>query len=134
MNARRVRQTIFDPQESNLRRGYPADTAWGAEPENWGMLTLSRTASSQRRVPAGCDYRDYANLRDARKATLAATPEWALDVMRLLELARQSSDERRTISLPVTNPLEQPELRQYREALAYNQNVTEEERCRGFGR
>jgi len=27
------------------------------------------------------------------------TPEWALDVMRLLELARQSSEQRRTIVL-----------------------------------
>jgi scyllo-inositol 2-dehydrogenase (NADP+) len=100
----------FDPQESNLRRGYiPTDTAWGTEPEeNWGVLTLSENgALTQRRVPsANCDYRDlYANLRDAilGKTPLAVTPEWALDVMRLLELARQSSNERRTVSVPVTN-------------------------------
>ena len=100
----------FDPQESNLRRGYiPTDSAWGAEPEeNWGLLTLSENGTlTQRRVPSvNCDYRDfYANLRDAilGKAKLAVTPEWALDVMRLLELARQSSDERRTVSVPVTN-------------------------------
>jgi scyllo-inositol 2-dehydrogenase (NADP+) len=104
-----VKQT-FDPQESNLRRGYiPTDAAWGAEPEeNWGLLTLSENgALTQRRVSsANCDYRDFcANLRDAilGKAALAVTPEWALDVMRLLELARQSSDERRTISVPLTN-------------------------------
>jgi scyllo-inositol 2-dehydrogenase (NADP+) len=96
----------FDPQESNLRRGYiPTDSAWGAEPEeNWGLLTLSENGTlTQRRVPSiPCDYRDfYANLRDALlgKATLAVTPEWALDVMRLLELARQSSHERRTVSV-----------------------------------
>ena len=100
----------FDPQEANLRRGYiPTDTAWGAEPEeNWGLLTLSRNgALTQHRVPsAKCDYREfYANLRDAMlgKAKLAVSAEWALDVMRLLELARQSSDERRTISVTVTN-------------------------------
>ncbi len=103
-----VKQT-FDPQESNLRRGYiPTDTAWGAEPEeNWGLLTISENgALTQRRVPSvKCDYRDfYANLRDAilGKAALAVTPDWALDVMRLLELARQSSDERRTIYVPGT--------------------------------
>ena len=97
----------FDPQENNLRRGHiPTDTAWGAEPEEkWGVLTLSENgALTQRRVPsASCDYRDfYANLRDAilGKAKLAVTPEWALDVMRLLELARQSSDGRRTLSVP----------------------------------
>ena len=101
-----VKLTV-DPQESNLRRGYiPTDAAWGAEPEeNWGLLTLSENGTlTQRRVPsAACDYRDfYANLRDAifGKAELAVTPEWALDVMRLLELARQSSNERRTISMP----------------------------------
>lgn len=98
----------FDPQENNLRQGHiPTDTAWGAEPEeNWGVLTLSENDTLvQRRIPpADCDYRDfYANLRDALlgKAALAVTPEWALDVMRLLELARQSSNERRTISVSV---------------------------------
>ncbi len=94
----------FDPQEANLRRGYiPADTAWGAEPEeNWGVLTVSSGDSfEQRRVPsAACDYRDYySNVRDAilGGAALAVTPEYALDVMRMLELARESSQKRRTI-------------------------------------
>jgi scyllo-inositol 2-dehydrogenase (NADP+) len=103
-----VKQTV-DPQESNLRRGYiPTDAAWGAEPEeNWGLLTLHENgAMTQRRIPsASCDYRDfYANLRDAilGKVKLAVSPEWALDVMRLLDLARQSSTERRTISVPST--------------------------------
>src|SRR5580692_2139170 len=97
----------FDPQENNLRHGHvPVDGAWGAEPEeNWGLLTLSRNGTlTERRVPsANCDYRDfYANLRDAMlgKAKLAVSPDWALDVMRLLELARQSSQERRTVSVP----------------------------------
>ena len=98
-----VKQT-FDPQENNLRHGIiPTDTAWGAEPEeNWGVLTTpSGDGFSQRRIPgANCDYRDYyANVRDALlgKAALAVTPEWALDVMRLLELARKSSQEGCTI-------------------------------------
>src|SRR5580700_7378992 len=100
----------FDPQESNLRRGYiPTHTAWGAEPEeNGGLLTLSENGTlTERRVPsANCDYRGfYANLRDAMlgKAKLAVSSEWALDVMRLLELARQSSNEHRTVSVPVLN-------------------------------
>ncbi len=94
----------FDPQEANLRSGnIPADTAWCAEPEeNWGVLTLPAGDSiTQRRIPsASCDYRDYyANVRDATlgRAPLAVTPEWSLDVMRLLELARESSQKRRTI-------------------------------------
>lgn len=103
-----VKLTV-DSQESNLRRGHiPRDGAWGAEPEeNWGLLTLSENEGfTQRRIPSlNCDYRDfYANLRDAilGKATLAVTIEWALTVMRLLELAHQSSNERRTIRVPAT--------------------------------
>jgi scyllo-inositol 2-dehydrogenase (NADP+) len=95
----------FDPQEMNLRQGHiPADTAWGAEPEtNWGVLTLpSGDAFEQRRIPsASCDYRDYyANVRDAilGRAKLTVTPEWSLDVMRLLELSRESSQKRCTVS------------------------------------
>jgi scyllo-inositol 2-dehydrogenase (NADP+) len=94
----------FDPQETNLRSGHiPADTAWGAEPEeNWGLLTLSAGDTfRQRRIPsASCDYRDYyVNVRDAilGRAPLAVTLEWSLDVMRMLELARESSQKRRTI-------------------------------------
>jgi scyllo-inositol 2-dehydrogenase (NADP+) len=103
-----VKLTV-DPQESNLRRGHiPSDSAWGAEPEeNWGLLTVSENGTlTQRRVPsANCDYRDfYANLRDAilGKAELAISTDWALNVMRLLELARQSSNERRTVSVSAT--------------------------------
>jgi len=99
-----VKQGV-DPQEGNLRRGHiPAEGAWGAEPEeNWGVLTTpSGEGFAQRRIPSGnCDYRDYyANVRDALlgKAALAVTPEWSLDVMRLLELARESSKKGRTIA------------------------------------
>ena len=98
-----VKQT-FDPQEANLRRGFiPTDATWGAEPEeNWGILTVpSGDSFEQRRIPsANCDYRDYySNVRDAilGRAPLAVTPEYALNVMRLLELARESSQKRRTI-------------------------------------
>ncbi len=101
-----VKQTV-DPQEGNLRRGHiPTETAWGAEPEeNWGLLTQVKDGvTTQRRVPSeNCDYRDfYINLLDATlgKVPLAVTPEWALTVMRLLELARQSSKERRTVDVP----------------------------------
>ena len=100
-----VKQT-FDPQEMNLRRGdIPADKPWGFEPEeNWGVLTVPAGDSfERRRIPsATCDYRDYyANVRDALlgRAALAVTPEYALDIMRMLELARESSRKRCTIPL-----------------------------------
>lgn len=94
----------FDPQENNLRNGrIPAEGPWGAEPESdWGVLTLSDGVSTtQRRVPSdSCDYRTYyANLRDALlgRAELAVTSEQALNVMRALELTRDSSQKRCTI-------------------------------------
>jgi scyllo-inositol 2-dehydrogenase (NADP+) len=103
-----VKQTV-DPQELNLRHGkIPTQGPWGAEPEeNWGVLTLAAGGElTQRRVPSvDCDYRVfYANLRDALlgQAELFVTPEYALDVMRLLELCRQSSAERRTLGVPRT--------------------------------
>ena len=98
-----VRQA-FDPQEMNLRRGFiPDDKPWGYEPEeNWGVLTIPAGETfEQRRIPsATCDYRDYyANVRDAilGRAALAVTPDYALDVMRLLELARASSERQCTL-------------------------------------
>jgi scyllo-inositol 2-dehydrogenase (NADP+) len=98
-----VKQT-FDPQENHLRHGnIPATGVWGAEPEeNWGVLTVPEGDKfKERRVPSiKCDYRDYyANLRDALlgRAEAAVSPEWALNVMRLLEMAQQSSEKRCTV-------------------------------------
>jgi scyllo-inositol 2-dehydrogenase (NADP+) len=56
----------------------------------------------KRSVPsATSDYRDfYANVRDAilGGATLAVSPEHGLDVMRVLEMAQESSSKRCTIA------------------------------------
>ncbi len=94
----------FDPQEDNLRHGrIPVSGAWGPEPEeDWGILTrVEGGAPRQTRVaPAACDYRDYyANLRDALlgHAEPAVSPQWALDVMQVLMLARESSEARKTV-------------------------------------
>lgn len=99
-----LKQT-FDPQEINLRNGITFGSAgWKAEPEkDWGVLTtLANGVETRRSVPsAASDYRDYyANVRDALlgKAELAVTPEHALNVMRVLEMARESSREKRTIA------------------------------------
>lgn len=93
-----------DPQELNLRYGrIPESGPWGAEPEeDWGELTIAENGQLRtQRVPSlDCDYRVfYANLRDALlgKAALFVPPEWAVDVMGLMELATQSSEERRTV-------------------------------------
>ena len=61
----------------------------------------SENGFTERRIPsANCDFRDfYANVRDVLlgKAQPAVTPEWALAVMRLLEMARESSAKRSTM-------------------------------------
>jgi scyllo-inositol 2-dehydrogenase (NADP+) len=95
----------FDPQEINLRRGYvPESGPWGGEPEeDWGVLTtVENDVVTKRSVPsASSDYRDYyANVRDAilGRATLAVSPEHALDVMRVLEMAQESNRTRCTIA------------------------------------
>jgi len=100
----------FDPQEAHLRRGtIPSATAWSAEPEeNWGVLSLAAgdTLTQRRIPPASCDYRDYyANVRDAilGRAPLAVSPQQALDVMRLLELARASSEKCCTLPWPASD-------------------------------
>ena len=93
----------FDVQEPKLRAGgIPwEETPTDAEREaNSGILTVVNAdgTTSERRIPAaGSDYRDfYANVRDAMlgKAALAVSPEHALNVMRVLELASQSSARR----------------------------------------
>lgn len=101
-----VKQTV-DPQENNLRFGkLPAKGSWGAESiENWGVLTLSDgTNTTLRSIPSGSgDYRDfYANVRDALegKAESFVSLPWALDVMRMLELCRASSEQQRTLPWP----------------------------------
>ena len=105
----------LDPQEDALKRGErPRDaTDWGREPAAaWGTLTLGAIgAPSGRGIPAhpceerkipteAGDYRGYyENVRDAifGKAALAVTPGVALRVMRVIELAQQSSRERRLV-------------------------------------
>jgi len=98
-----VKQT-FDPQELGLRAGrIPARGAWGREPKkNWGVLTTSDGNGFKRQSVSGerCDYRDfYKNLRDALRGRteLAVTPQSAINVMRILELARESSTRRITV-------------------------------------
>jgi scyllo-inositol 2-dehydrogenase (NADP+) len=87
----------FDPQEEALKRGEtPKNNSWGVVPESaWGVLTTPGEGSASRAIPSERgDYRGfYENVRDAilGKATLAVTPEQAIDVLRALELAKESS-------------------------------------------
>jgi scyllo-inositol 2-dehydrogenase (NADP+) len=104
----------LDPQESTLIKGAippPLDSPdpWLPEPEaNWGTLTLAtqRTEPVQlSRSPYPSltgDYRQfYVTVRDAIRtgSPLAIPAEDAFRVIRLLELAVQSSKERRSIPI-----------------------------------
>jgi scyllo-inositol 2-dehydrogenase (NADP+) len=94
----------FDPQEIGLRFDrIPSSGPWGAEPEeNWGVLTTPEGEGFKARRIAGLpvDYRNfYANLRDVLLGTaqLEVSPQAALNVMQVLELARQGSAKRCTV-------------------------------------
>ncbi len=95
-----------DPQEERLKGGETAGAAgWGEEPpERWGVLTRCPHGEVIREpvaTEAGDYRRYYENIRDAihGRATLAVTPEQALDVVRLLEVAQESSRHRRTLTV-----------------------------------
>ena len=90
----------LDPQEAALKAGRtPDEPDWDVEPaELYGTLT---TPEGTRTIPTirSSFTHYYENIRDAilGKAPLAVTPEWALQVMRGLELAVASSRERRVV-------------------------------------
>ena len=97
----------FDVQEPKLRAGR---IPWEEIPsesetkENSGVLTMMRqdgTTAEQLVPPASSDYRDfYMNVRDVLlgKVEPAVKPQYALDVMRILELGRESNARRCTIA------------------------------------
>ncbi|MFN2572062.1 MAG: oxidoreductase [Gemmatimonadales bacterium] len=93
----------LDPQEGALKEGRtPQEPDWDAEPrEFYGTLA---TPQGQEVVPTtrSSFTRYYENVRDALlgKAELAVQPEWALDVMRGLQLATQASEQRAVLPWP----------------------------------
>ena len=104
----------LDPQEPALVGGAKVPVlgspeVWLQEPESaWGKLVVAPVPSdpttlidNQIKTEAG-DYRGfYANVRDAilGKAPLAVTPEDGYRLIKLLELARMSSAEERTLNV-----------------------------------
>ena len=106
----------LDPQEPALvagakvprlsENGKPTDEWLNEDPNLWGMLTLAPDPADPRKLTTHevqtepGDYRGfYANVRDAIRGTapLAVTPEAAYHTIKLLELARQSSEAGRTL-------------------------------------
>jgi scyllo-inositol 2-dehydrogenase (NADP+) len=87
----------LDPQEAALKEGHtPEQPDWDTEPpEMYGKLTTPEGARTIPTTPSSF-VRYYENVRDALLGTaqLAVTPEWAIDVMRGMELAIASSAKR----------------------------------------
>jgi scyllo-inositol 2-dehydrogenase (NADP+) len=84
----------LDPQEDAMKNGGDPNTPdWGKEPqEAWGKLTTANTSEAIATIPG--NYRAYyENVRDAilGKAEIAVTTDQALNVMRVMELAIESS-------------------------------------------
>jgi len=103
----------LDPQEPALVGGAKVprigEGDWLGEPEaDWGVLTVAPDVNNPGTLvkepirTANGDYRlYYANVRDAINGTaeLAVKPEDAYRVIRLLEMARESSAEGRTLTV-----------------------------------
>ncbi len=89
-----------DAQEAALKAGRtPGEPDWDADPPAlYGTLTTPEGTRPVPTVPSSYA-RYYENVRDAILGTaqLAVTPEQALDVMRGLELAVASSQQRRVL-------------------------------------
>lgn len=87
----------LDPQEEALKAGRtPEQSNWDVEPsEMHGTLTTPQGTVTISTIPSSFRL-FYENIRDAMlgKADLAVTPEQALNVMRGLELAVVSSQQR----------------------------------------
>jgi scyllo-inositol 2-dehydrogenase (NADP+) len=86
-----------DPQEGALKSGRaPDESNWDREPlEMYGTLTTSEGTRTVPTIPSSFTHY-YENVRDAilGKARLAVTPEHAISVVRGLELAVASSEQR----------------------------------------
>ena len=100
------RKELIDPLESMLRSGkVPEGESWNVEPENnWGVATFAKGEQLlQERIPSRGDWRAfYAGVRDAMlgAAPPPVTSQQMLDVMRAVELARESSRLRQTLPWP----------------------------------
>jgi scyllo-inositol 2-dehydrogenase (NADP+) len=96
----------LDPQEEALKKGgTPGLGNWGVEPEAaWGTVSrCDRGLQRQKyRTLPGCYQEYYENVYRAIRGLddLAVTPEQARDLIRLIEIAIRSSQEKRTIAVP----------------------------------
>jgi predicted dehydrogenase len=95
----------LDPQEEALKHGgTPAQPNWGTETEGaWGTCTRCEDGPTRHKYPTlpGRYQSYYDNVFGAIRGReeLAVKPEQAGEVIRMIELAIESSKERRVIPL-----------------------------------
>ncbi|KAJ2857110.1 hypothetical protein FB639_006031, partial [Coemansia asiatica] len=96
----------LDVQEEQLKQGLtPRDSEFGKDKESqYGVLDSEISPGIYMRgtitTADGCYSDYYENIANAIRGTdkLVVTPEQAADVIRIVELAKQSSDERRSLA------------------------------------
>ncbi len=97
------RKNGMDGQEDALKAGIrPGDARWGADvPENYGELVAADGTRQQIPTERGCYEMFYRGLAEALRSGAAASvdPRGSRDVLRIIEAARTSAAERRTVTL-----------------------------------
>jgi scyllo-inositol 2-dehydrogenase (NADP+) len=88
----------IDPQEEELRKGIlPGDASWGMEvPEHWGLITIDyadMNVHGSIETEPGNYLEFYNNVYNVliKKAPMAIKPVEGRNVIRIIELARESS-------------------------------------------
>ncbi|MDW7695108.1 Gfo/Idh/MocA family oxidoreductase [Flammeovirgaceae bacterium SG7u.111] len=96
----------IDPQEEMLKAGFlPIGNDWGTEPEqDWGFINTSINGlhvDGTVETEAGCYGEYYKNIYEAIRegAELKVKPEQSRDVIKLIELAIESDNLKKTINI-----------------------------------
>jgi scyllo-inositol 2-dehydrogenase (NADP+) len=96
----------IDPQEDALNQGQaPGGPDWGKESQEWWGLLNTEVNGTQRRVVVETKPGNYSTFYDdvydciVHHTHPPVQPEDALNVIRIIEAARKSNQERRTITL-----------------------------------
>ena len=96
----------LDPQEEALKQGQaPGATDWGKESQEWWGLLNTEVNGTQRKVIVETRPGNYDAFYDGvydcivHRTNPPVKPEEALNVIRIIEAAKRSNDERRTIPL-----------------------------------
>ena len=94
----------LDPQEEDMKTGIsPLSLSWGIEPEeNWGLLNTNINGlnfEGKIETEAGCYKNYFDNIYEAiiKGEPLAVKPEEARNVIRIIELARESSASQKAV-------------------------------------